>query len=531
MFRQVAHLRTLLPLLLCALLGPVALRLTYAADARATPQATTLTDPRLVAGTYLGGGGVDYGRAVGLDAQGNIYLAGDSFSSSVLGHDLSRNGGSDILVAKLSPDAKRLLGLFSLGSTAGDRVGGMAVTPAGEVVLSVETGAASFPLKNALHTAPLATNPGVLLKINAALDGLIFSTFTTFTVEYEKHSVALDAAGNISAVGYLYDPSTRARELVLQRYSPDGQQLLFSKLWDGDQRDERAEALVVRPDGTTMIAGYTEGRGNDLAVTANAVQPICGRKLALGDDRECDQDAFVITLDPAGTVTYASYLGGLGDDAAVALAVDGAGTIYLAGTTTASDFPTTEGAFQPSCAQAKPEDGCYYDAFVAKLAADGSALAFSTYLGSEELGGLDYPRGIAVDSHGNATVVGFTASERWPTKASVQGALNAAPCPNAFQDRLCFDSVITTFAPDGQLSFSSYLGGSFDETTTDVALGPDGSIYLTGYSESANYPVSADGVQPTPRSGTEFFLAHLDLRGGAAPTPGRQRLYLPIVRG
>ena len=78
------------------------------------------TDPRLVAGTYLGGGSTDYGRAVGLDAQGNIYVAGDSFSSSMLGQALSDNGSTDIVVAKLSPDGKHLLGLFSIGSPTSD---------------------------------------------------------------------------------------------------------------------------------------------------------------------------------------------------------------------------------------------------------------------------------------------------------------------------------------------------------------------------------------------------------------------------
>src|SRR5512134_3690261 len=90
-----------------------------------TTQAAS-TDPQLAAATYLGGGGTDYGRAVGLDAQGNIYLAGDSFSASVLGKNLNRKGGEDIVVAKRSPDATRLRGLVASGSTTTERLGGMA---------------------------------------------------------------------------------------------------------------------------------------------------------------------------------------------------------------------------------------------------------------------------------------------------------------------------------------------------------------------------------------------------------------------
>lgn len=520
--------RGVLLAMLCFLLGSGILGI----PSLTTPaQAITIDLPRQIMGSYLGGSAVDYGRAVAFDAQGNIYLAGDTFSPSILGQNLNLQGGSDIVVAKLSPDAKQLLGLFSIGSTTWERVGSMAVTPAGEVVLLVETASPDFPLKNALNTVSQEFNPGVLLKIDAALNDLVFSTYTTFTVDVEKRNVAVDSAGVISVAGFVYDPFTRARELVLQRFSADGQQLLFEKIWDGDFRPEFAEELLIRPDGSTVIVGYTEGQLNDLPVTANAVQPVCGRKLALGEDHDCDRDAFVIIVSAGGEVTYTSYLGGNGSDAALGAGVDALGALYLVGDTTASDFPTTAGAFQERCVQAKPEDGCYYDGFIAKLSPDGSQLVYSSYLGSQELGGLDYPRGIAVDSEGNATVAGFTASELWPVKNAVQPALNAAPCPNAFQDRLCFDSVIATFDPNGELLFSSYLGGKFDETTTDVALGADGSIYLTGYTESFDYPVSDDSVQPTPRSGVEFFLARIGLNGSTAPGPGpgSYNAYLPLV--
>jgi hypothetical protein len=201
--------------------------------------------------------------------------------------------------------------------------------------------------------------------------------------------------------------------------------------------------------------------------------------------------------------------------------------MYLIGDTTAQDFPTTPGAHQPRCRVAKPEDGCYYDMFVAKLAADGSRLVYSTYLASGDLAGLDYPVAIAVDGAGNATAVGWTASERWPVKDAIQSALNAAPCPNAFQDRLCFDSVVTQFTPDGQLAFSSYLGGKDDEYSADVALGADGSVYLTGSSESLDFPATAGTVQPNLRAGSDIFLARITTGNGQAP--GSERVYLPIV--
>ena len=500
----------------------------------ATP--TLASEAGLIAATYLGGSAVDYGRAVALDAKGNIYVAGDTFSSNVAGLPFQNAGGQDILVVKLAPDGKEILGGFAIGSPASDRVGGMAVTPQGEVVLLVETSSANFPVKNALHAKPAASNPGVLLKLNAALDDLVFSTYTTFQVEYNLHNVAVDGAGVITIAGYHYDPSYRARDMAVQKWSADGQQVLFDKVWNNDPLDERPQTIISKADGTTVIAGYTEGRASTLPVSANAVQKLCGRKLALGQDRDCDVDAFVMTLDPTGAVTYASYLGGVGIDKAASLAVDQQGAIYVFGSTTASDFPTTTGAFEPSCPRAEPTDGCSYDTFVSKFSPDGSTLVYSTYLGSNDVSGLDYPSGITVDTHGNATVVGWTASQQFPTKNAFQSALNTAPCPNAFQDRLCFDSFVTTFDTTGQMIFSSYLGGKFDEISSGTAAGPDGSIYLTGYTESFDYPVTAGAVQPNPASGTDFFLAHIDLNApGTTPTPtpnpapGKERAYLPLL--
>jgi hypothetical protein len=115
-------------------------------------------------------------------------------------------------------------------------------------------------------------------------------------------------------------------------------------------------------------------------------------------------------------------------------------------------------------------------------------------------------------------------------KDAIQSALSAAPCPNAFQDRFCFDSVVTRFTPEGQLAFSSYLGGHDDEYSANVALGADGSIYLIGSTESLDFPATVGTVQPTPRAGSDIFLAHITTGGTTpGPVPGGHRVYLPIV--
>jgi|GEM_PF-1353369 len=495
-----------------------------------------VSDPRYLAGTYLGGGGTDRGRNIGLDARGNIYLVGETFSSTFMGQTINRRGESDIFVAKLSPDARQLLGLFTIGGTRSDTVGGAAVTPQGEVVVAVSTDDPSFPTKNPLNPAIVQRNPGALLKVNAALNGLVFSTFTDFTVAPDLDNVGVDGAGNIIVAGYIYSPAPIARDMVLARFTPSGEQEFLRTFWDNTEVSEQPQGIAVLADGTTYITGFAQGWWGGLDVTEGAFQTVCGRRLALGQDRQCDDDAFVARVGPDGHLQYGTYLGGNGVDHGTGIAVDATGAAVVIGTTSALDFPTTAGAHQPRCRSSEPNAGCYYDMFVTRIAPDGSGLIYSTYLASGDESGLDYPGAVAVDAAGNATVTGTTASQLWPATNAVQSALAAFPCPNAFQDRLCFDAVVATFSPTGQLTFSSYLGGKGDEYGKTVALGADGSIYLAGITEAIDFPTTAGVVGATRRSGTEAFVARIGTPRGQAPGDGPPpsgsqtvKIHLPLM--
>src|SRR5262249_51300115 len=156
----------------------------------------------------------------------------------------------------------------------------------------------------------------------------------------------------------------------------------------------------------------------------------------------------------------ATYVGGKREDIAFGVAVDSQGAAYLTGYTASSSFPTTPGAFQTqpvgghACDFYNPDCA---DAFVTKVGPDGSALMYSTYLGT---GSMESADAIAVDGAGSAYVQGQTNAADFPVKNAVQPKFGGGFCDHG----PCFDAFVTKFNPSGTaLVYSTYLGGSGDE--------------------------------------------------------------------
>ncbi len=213
-----------------------------------------------------------------------------------------------------------------------------------------------------------------------------------------------------------------------------------------------------------------------------------------------------LIIDPA--FVYSTYLGGKGSDNASAIAIDGASNAYVAGSTTSIDFPTLN-PLQGSNAAT----GGNSNAFVAKLNADGSALLYSTYLGGSGFGGGgqftgDFGGGIAVDSVGNAYVVGVTYSTDFPTVNPLQ-SVNAG-AQDAFVAKLN--------ANGSALLYSTYLGGSGGDSADAVAVDSAGNAYVAGGTYSTNFP-TANPLQSThagiANGGSNGFVAKLNAAGSA----------------
>jgi len=192
-----------------------------------------------------------------------------------------------------------------------------------------------------------------------------------------------------------------------------------------------------------------------------------------------------LVIDPVYSLVYSTYLGGnKADTAGYGIAVDGAGDAYVTGTTQSIHFPTTAGAFQTSGAFIKVDGG---GTFVTKFNAAGSALVYSTYIGAA------IPSGIAVDSAGNAYITGNTTEADFPTKNALQATYGGDTSTYGITG----DAFVTKLNATGSaLVYSTFLGGSGSDKANGIAVDRSGDAYVTGSTNSTNFPTTPGSVQP-----------------------------------
>ncbi len=207
-------------------------------------------------------------------------------------------------------------------------------------------------------------------------------------------------------------------------------------------------------------------------------------------------DAFAAKLNPGGQLVYATYIGGAGQEAGTGIAVDQSGDAYVSGYTASAGFPTTLGTAQANYG------GGAYDAFVVKLNSLGSAAVYATLLGGT---GTDEAQSIAVDAAGHACIAGFTNSTDLP----VQAALQSSPGGEG-------DGMFACLSADGSAwTTISYLGGSNYDDAYALDLDGNGNIYIAGTTYSANFPTSSGAFQTTLAAGYDAFVVKLTPGGSA----------------
>lgn len=260
--------------------------------------------------------------------------------------------------------------------------------------------------------------------------------------------------------------------------------------------------LVIGADGSVYVAVAANNLDCGLPRTEGTFDTCAGQPPTPFDGRK--SDVLVAKFDHTGSkLVWATWLGGLANDEPTGIAVDSGGNVYVAGFTSSKMFPTTPGALDRKNEKV--------EAFVAKFDPNGANLVYSTFLGGTN---DDVIHGLALDPAGNAYVAGFTASTDFPT---TQGALARHRL-----DKHYADAFVTKIDASGsKLLYSTLLGGSAYDSVTDVAIDRAGNAYLTGETESRNFPTTPGAPQrhcatcspEQPGYTPDVFLAKLDPSG------------------
>lgn len=302
------------------------------------------------------------------------------------------------------------------------------------------------------------------------------------TIGGVRHEISGRFVSHGRRVSFALGPYDRTRALIIDP-------TLSYASYLGGSNDDAARGMAIDTSGNMYITGFTQS--NNLPVTSGALQTSYHGNVGV----VLAGDVFVAKFTAAGALAYVTYVGGAQDDVGSAIAVDASGNAYVTGYTDSTDFPTTAGSFQTTFQGSGGNKwyGPVGDAFVFKLNPAGSALIYSTYLG----GSMD-DRGtaIAVDSAGNAYVGGDTISINFPVLNAYQPAYKGGGGSPAFccDDPSPFisfgDGFISKLNPAGTgLVYSTYFGGSLDDTVSSLAVDSSGDVYFGGSTLSTDFPV------------------------------------------
>jgi hypothetical protein len=335
------------------------------------------TGSALAYSTFLGGGFLDIGNAIAVDATGAAYVVGEAQSSNfpTTPGAFSRvwDGPPSGFVTKIAPGGAALAYSTFLGGFVTSPQA-IAVDAAGAAYVAGMTTTSEFPVTpGAFDTTHNGGDGGFVTKLDPAGAALVYSTHLgriTCVFLVRCLGLAADGSGSAYVVGATASPafpttpgafdttfSGGPLDAFVTRLNPSGAALIYSTFLGGSSPDG-ATAIALDASGAAHVAGWTVS--TDFPVTATAIDPTFNGGTYRGD-------AFAATLDPAGTtLAHATYLGGTDEDAATTLALDASGFAYVAGLTRSTDFPVTPAAFDTTYGSEPDPIG---DGFVVRLCA------------------------------------------------------------------------------------------------------------------------------------------------------------------
>ncbi len=421
------------------------LRYGFAVQPYDRTRSLVLDPAMLVYAGYIGGGNDDQGLGIAVDGSGNAYVTGRTLSTQT-----------------------------------------------------------TFPVTAGPDLTQNGLDDAFVAKVNAAGTALVYCGYIGGSDDDEGYGIAVDGSGNAYVTGRALSTETSfpvtvgpdlthnggGADAFVAKVNAAGTALAYCGYIGGDD-DDVGSAVAVDGLGNAYVTG--------LAASTQTTFPV-----TVGPDLTYNSglyDAFVAKVNTAGTaLAYCGYIGGNDDDESYGIAVDGLGNAYVTGLTA-----STEATFPETVGPDLTYNGGFADAFVAKVNAAGTALAYCGYIGGSS---GDYGTGIAVDSLDNAYVTGATTS----SEASFPVAVGPDLTYNSLNDAF----VAKVNAAGTALVYCGYIGGSGQDSGAGIAVDSSGNAYVTGATGSteATFPV-IDGPDLTQNGSNDAFVTKVNSGGTA----------------
>jgi hypothetical protein len=479
-------------------------------------------DPVLLYSTYLGGLANDQAMSIVADSNGSAYVTGWTQSANFpLASQGPVPGGTNAFIAKLDVSGSTLLYADFIGGSSEDYGQALTLDSSNNAYVTGYTCSGDFPIVNGFQTSMNGCWDGFISKISADGSTLLYSTYLGGTNGSNPSSIAVDSSNDIYVAGYTNSADFPVQNAFQSTVSPnqnnyygqygfvthltaDGSTLVYSTYLSGNTNVVQncntpcwpspygyIQGIALDASSNAYVTGYTNTY--NFPTTDGAYMP----------SQNTPNDAQIGTVSEfssSGTLLYSTYFGSTNGDPTTpsAIAVDSLGSAYITG------FAYSDGSFPVTtpnlCDPGANGWSCGFG-FVTKFNPTGTGLAYSTFLPASNFA---TPQSIVLDAQTNAYIL-----------SSVNGGGMTLVAPiEAYTGQ--GDLLLTEIDPTGSIQvFSTYLGGNGYDYPGGIALDPSGNIYVSGNTNSSDFPVTAAALQNTLGGNTDAFVAKI----GTATAP------------
>lgn len=444
--------------------------------------------------SYFGGSGDEENIYIAVDKLGNVILAGHSYSenlpvepTNMAHHHNVRADNPDAFITKFNPEMNKIIFSTYLGGSNYDEIKAVTLDSNGNIYVTGATNSNNFPVSpNALYKT---FNGGFDIFITKlAPDGTIkYSTYLGGSSDEFPSCISMNDTSNIYLAGYtnstnfptqnsLYGHKGNS-DVFLTVINLDSNKINFSSYLGGNDKDY-SEDMKIDATGNIFVCGSTDSP--DFPVK-NAYKPSHGGR----------HDGFIAKINNMFQLAFSTFIGGSGDDGIYGIDVNNKNEVFFAGNSSESNLTCSANAFSSARGE--------IDVLIGKLNTTGDSLKYLSYFGGTN---YDVARKIKYIGDDKIVIAGRTYSSNFPISSGAnQGSVGNWDI---------FLSVLDI--AQKSILYSTYYGGSNAESVFDLCVTNDSTIYLSGISNSSNFPVSDDAYTKTFQGVSDAIMARFKLK-------------------